>query len=95
MSITLLELVLVRNVSYTPRSGFSEEFFLHSWSWLKDEFLLHSSRWFSEEILLHSRYWFHWGVSLTLLMLVLVRSFSYTPDTSSNEEFLLHPSSWF
>ena len=28
-------------------------------------------------------------------MLVLVRSFSYTPDASFSEEFLLHSLSWF
>ena len=28
-------------------------------------------------------------------MLVLVRSFSYTPDASFGQEFLLHSSSWF
>ena len=47
-----------------------------------DEFLLHSSSWFSE-------------VSFTLLILVLVTSFPYTPDGSVSEEFLLHSSSWF
>ena len=61
---------------------------------------------FSEEFLLHSSSWFYWGVSLTLLELVLVRSFSYTPllvrmsfsyipDAIFGEEFLLHSSSWF
>ena len=30
-----------------------------------------------------------------LLELGLVKSFSYTPDTSFSEEFLLHSSSWF
>ena len=33
--------------------------------------------------------------SLTLPMLLLVRSFPYTPDASFREEFLLHSSSWF
>ena len=32
------------------------------------------------------------GFSLTLLIVVLVRSFSYTPRASFSEEFLLHPS---
>ena len=48
-----------------------------------------------EEFLLHSSSWFYWGVSLTLLELVLVSSFSYIADASFSEEFLLHPSSWF
>ena len=60
---------------------------------------------FREEFLLHSSgHPFYWGVSLTLLELVLVRSFSYnpraglvrsffyTPDTSLSAEFPLH--SW-
>ena len=33
VSLTFLMLVLVRNFSYTPRAGFSEEFLLHSSSW--------------------------------------------------------------
>ena len=45
---------------------------------------------FGEEFLLHSSGYVWWGVFLTLLMLVLIRSFSYTPDASFNEEFLLH-----
>ena len=32
------------------------------------------------------------GFSLTFLIVVLVRSFSYTPHASFSEEFLLHPS---
>ncbi len=50
---------------------------------------------FSEEFLLHSSSWFYWGVSRTLLELVLLRSFSYTPRAGFTEEFLLHSSSWF
>ena len=62
---------------------------------------------FSEEFLLHSSSWFYWGVSLTLLKLVLLRSFSYTPwagfsenfsytpRAGFSEEFLLHSSSSF
>ena len=42
---------------------------------------------FIEEILLNSLYWFS-EVSLTLLMPVLVRSSSYTPDVSFSEECL-------
>ena len=38
---------------------------------------------------------FQWGVPLTFLELVLVRSFSYTPRAGFSEEFLLHSSSWF
>ena len=48
----------------------------------------------SEDFLLHSSYHVRLRVSLTLLMLVLVRSFSYTPDASSSEEFLLHSSDY-
>ena len=48
---------------------------------------------FSEEFLLHSSgHLFYWGVSLTLLEMVLLRSFSYTPRAGFSEEFLLH--SW-
>ena len=51
---------------------------------------------FSEEFLLHSSgHLFYWEVSLTLLELVLLRSFSYTPRACVREEFLLHSSSWF
>ena len=51
---------------------------------------------FSEEFLLHSSgHLFYWGVSLTLLELVLLRSFSYTPRADLSEEFLLRASSWF
>ena len=35
------------------------------------------------------------GVSLTLWMLVLARSFYYTADTNFSEEFLLHSSFFF
>ena len=44
--LTLLEPVLLRSFSYTPRAGFSEEFLLHSSGWFSEEFLLHSSSWF-------------------------------------------------
>ena len=37
---------------------------------------------------------FQRGVSFTLLELVLVRSFSYTPGAGFSEEFLLPSSSW-
>ena len=47
---------------------------------------------FRKEFLLHSSNWFYWGVPLTLLELVLLRSFSYTPRAGFSEEFLLH--SW-
>ena len=68
---------------------------LLGWCCFSEEFLLHSSNWFIEEFLLHSKSWFYWGVSLTLLELVLLRSFSYTPRADFTEEFLLHSSSWF
>ena len=59
VSLTLLELVLVRSFSYTPRAGFSEEFLLHSLNCFSQEFLLHCSRArFSEEFVLHSSSWF-------------------------------------
>ena len=60
-------LVLVKNFSYTPRAGFSEEFLLHSSSWFywrvsltlltlifvrSFPYTLHAS--FSVEFLLHS-----------------------------------------
>ena len=64
-------LVLVKNFSYTPRAGFSEEFLLHSSSWfywrvfltLLEPVLLRSFSYtpragFSEEFLLHSSGWF-------------------------------------
>ena len=51
---------------------------------------------FNYEFLLHSSgHLFYWGVSLTLLELVWLRSFSYTPRAGLIEEFLLHSSSWF
>ena len=51
---------------------------------------------FSEEFLLHSSgHLFYWRVSLTLLQLVLLRSFSYTLRAGFTQEFLLHSSSWF
>ena len=45
---------------------------------------------FSEEFLLYSSGYISGGVSLTLLMIVLVSSFSYTPDNIFSDEFLLH-----
>ena len=111
-------MVLVRSFSYIPDASFSEEFLLHSSghaglvrSFLYtpragfiEEFLwdTHRAR-FSEEFLLHPSSCFQWGVSLTLLELVLVksfsyisdasfRSFSYTPRAGFSEEFLLHSS---
>ena len=42
---------------------------------------------FDEEFLLHSSGYAWWGVCLTLLMIVLVRSLCYTPDVGFNEEF--------
>ena len=81
---------LVRSVSYTPRAVFSQEFLLHSMSWFSQR----------HEFPLHSSSLFKWGVFLTLLELVLVKSFPYTPragfskrfrytaDTSFSEEFL-------
>ena len=33
VALILLEMVLVRSFSYTPRAGFTEEFLLHSSSW--------------------------------------------------------------
>ena len=46
---------------------------------------------FNYEFLLHSSgHLFYWGVSLTLLELVWLRSFSYTPRAGLIEEFLLH-----
>ena len=71
---------LVRSFSYTPRAGFSQEFLLHSSSWFSE----------SHEFLLHSLSLFKWGVSLTLLELVLVRSFSYTPRAGFSKRFPLH-----
>ena len=88
-------LVLVRSFSYTPRAGFSEEFLVQSSGRFSEEFALHSWSCFSEDFLLHSWCYFLSGVSLTLLMLVLVRCFSSTPDASFSQEFLLHSSSWF
>ena len=50
---------------------------------------------FNYEFLLHSSgYLFYWGVSLTLLELVWLRSFSYTPPDGLIEKFLLHSSRW-
>ena len=85
---------------------FSEEFLLHS---LGHAVLLRSFSYTPqagvfEEFLLHSSSWFYWGVSLMLLEVVLVRSFSctaraglmrsffYIPDTSFSDEFPLY--SW-
>ena len=44
---------------------------------------------FGEEFLLHSSGCVWWGISLTLLTLVLVMNFSYTPQAMFGEEFLL------
>ena len=88
---------------------FNEEFLLHSsgHTVLLRSFSYTPRSGFSEEFLLHSSIWFYWGVSLTLLelvllrssltllMLFLVRSFIYTPRACFSEEFLLHSSSWF
>ena len=71
---------LVRSFFYTPRAGFSQEFLLHPSSWFSE----------SHEFLLHSLSLFKWGVSLTLLELVLVRSFSYTPRAGFSKRFPLH-----
>ena len=49
---------------------------------------------FIKESLLHSSSWFDWGVSLTLLELVWLRSFSYTPRAGFSEEFFIHSSRW-
>ena len=84
VSLTLLELVLLRSFSYTPRAGFSEEFPLHSSSWFSEEFLLHSSG-----------HLFYWWVSVTLLQLVLVRSFSYTPPAGLVRSFSYTPRAGF
>ena len=51
---------------------------------------------FNYEFLIHSSgHLFYGGVSLTLLELVWLRSFSYTPRAGLIEEFLLHSSRWF
>ena len=81
VSLTLLELVLLRSLSYTLRGGFYEEFLLHSLSWflwgvsltLLDLVSMRSFSYipragFSEE--LHLQF----------------------PDTSFSEEFHLHAS---
>ena len=44
----------------------------------------------SEEVLLHSSGYVWGGVSFTLLIIVLVSSFSYSPQPMFDEEFLLH-----
>ena len=44
----------------------------------------------SEEFLLHSSGYIWGGVSFTLLIIVLVRSFSYSPQPMFDDEFLLH-----
>ena len=61
---------------------------------------------FSEELLLHSSGYVWWGASLTLVVIILMRSFSYTltpdlvrvfsytPDANFSEEFLLHSSGY-
>ena len=72
---------LVRSFSYTPRIICFIE-----------EFLLHSSNWFSEEFLLHSSgHLFYGGVSLRLLKLLLLRSFSYTPRAGLVRSFSYTP----
>ena len=57
---------------------FSEEFLLHSSGHvvLVRSFSYTPRAGFIEEFLLHSSSWFYWGVSLTLLELTLVKSFS-------------------
>ena len=90
VSLTLFELVFVTSFSYTPGAGFRDEFLLHSSIWFSrgvSVSYIRDTRGFSEEFLLHSSNWFYWGVSLTLLELVLVMSFSYTPQSDFSEEF--------
>ena len=86
VSLTLLELVLLRSFSYTPRAG------LYWGASLTDT----PRAGFTEELLLHSSSWFYWGASLTLLELVLLRRFSYTPRAGlvRTRQFFLHSSSW-
>ena len=48
----------------------------------------------SQEFLLHSSCYVLEGVSLTLLVLGLVKSFRSSPDTSFTEEFLLQYSGY-
>ena len=98
--------VLVRNFSYTPRAGFIWWFSLTLFQLVLLRSFSHAS--FSEVILSRSSCNFYsglsltdlmillmmWGVSLTHLMLVLVRCLSWTPDATSAEVFLfLH--SWY
>ena len=75
-----LMLVLLRCFSCTPDATSSECFSCTPDATSSEVFLLHTS------------FWFKWGVSLTQLMLVLVRCFSYTPYASLSEVFLLHTS---
>ena len=98
----------MRRFSYTPGTSFSEEFLLHSSAHVWWGFVFYTPDTSSSEVLLlYSSSYIWWGVSLTLLMLVLVRRFSYTPqamfgeefcfytpDASSSEEFLLHSSGY-
>ena len=66
---------LVRSFSYTPHAlRIREEFLLHAWCYFYSRGVIC----FIEEFVLHSSSWYYWGVSLTLLELVLVRSFFYT-----------------
>ena len=78
--------VSLTSLSYTLRSGFCEEFLLHSSSW----FEWGVSPTLVEMVLVRS-------FSYRLLMLFLFeRSFSYTPRVICFiEEFVLHSSSWF
>ena len=71
----------MRSFSYIPDASFSEEFLLHSYTPVAR---------FSEEFLLHSSGYVWSGVCLTLLVLVLAKSFSYTPGARLSEEFFLH-----
>ena len=67
-------LVLVKSFTYVPDANVIGVF-LCSWCF-SEEFLLHSSSWFSE------------ASSLTLLMIMLMRSFSCTPRAGFSQNFL-------
>ena len=82
---------LTRQLSPDMTSSVHLSFFLHSSCFLVKSFS-YTPRviCFIEEFLLHSSSWFYWGVSLALLELMLLRSFSYTPRAGFTERFLLH-----
>ena len=84
---------LTRQLSLDMTSSVHLSFFLHSSCSLVRSFSYTPQAGFIEEFLLHSSSWFYWGVSLTLLELVLVRNFSYPPRAGFSEKFPLH--SWY